>query len=57
MARKAVDLRNDVVCHNCREPMKYDPVTSIRAIEPGQPGVYYVVCSVKCRRAVQGGVG
>lgn len=38
--------RDDLICHQCKEPMNYDLCSRVPVV--GMPGVSWTVCSRKC---------
>lgn len=50
----SLDTRK-VVCRACKEPIRYDPKTSMKATNPKYPLCLFVVCSKECRKRVREG--
>ena len=54
MTTRGVNIR-EIVCRACKEPVRYDPKTSMKATTPKYPLCLFVVCSKECRKRVREG--
>lgn len=47
---KKLDIRNDAICHDCKDPISYDTAQKSSDWAFGMPGVRWLIC-YKCAKA------
>lgn len=50
-SKPKANLMDQLVCHNCGDPVSYDTAIRIPAKDIHPPGSQYLVCSYRCAKA------